>query len=377
MSQARVLVVDDDLLIRETLHAALCDDFAVSLAESGEACLQMIAAAEPDLLLLDIEMPGLDGYEVCRRIRAEHSFPIIFISGHDSLAEQLRGFEVGADDFVTKPFNAEVLFHQVRRVIERHRAGLALALDKEVLEDFTTDVLRDLNQTDVLLNFMRHSIGCSSYRQLAVNLLDATKAYGVACHVQIRYPDGAITLTGRDEVTPVDEGVFLQCLNLGRVFRFSRRMIINFPSVSILLLQTPDDEALTLRLQERLAVLAESSEAIGETIEIRRESASRAEALQVGSASSYQAVEELRDQYRQQQEATREQLQQLVDDVEATYLFLGLTERQEATVSDTIRNRATEVLKLFERSEVLEAQFSAILDSLTPSGGSGGGVSLF
>ena len=85
----------------------------------------------------------------------------------------------------------------------------------------------------------------------------------------------------------------------------------------------------------------------------------------------------MRDQYRQQQEATREHLQQLVDDVEATYLFLGLTERQEATVSDTIRNRATEVLKLFERSEALEAQFSAILDSLTPSGGSGGGVSLF
>ena len=86
MSQARVLVVDDDLLIRETLHAALCDDFAVSLAESGEACLQMIAAAEPDLLLLDIEMPGLDGYEVCRRIRCRAQ-----LSDHFHLGARFTG----------------------------------------------------------------------------------------------------------------------------------------------------------------------------------------------------------------------------------------------------------------------------------------------
>lgn len=377
MNPARVLIVDDDFLIRETLSAALRDDFSVSEADSGEACLAAVALEAPELLLLDIEMPGMDGYETCRRLREKHDFPIIFISAHDTLEEQLHGFDAGADDFVTKPFNAEILYRQILRVIERRNGERSLREDKEKFRDLASGVLHDLNQTDVLLNFMRGSIGCGDYRQLARNLLAATQAYGLVCHVQIRHPDGNETLTARGTATPVELGVFAQCLNLGRIFRFSRRLIINYAGVSILLLNTPDDEEQTGRLQEKLLVLAESCEAIGETIEIRRESASRAEALQYGTASSYQAVEELREQYRFQQSETCRQLQQLIDDVEATYVFLGLTDRQEATVSETIRSRSDEILKLFELNQALEAQFAAILDSLMPRSARGENVMLF
>lgn len=377
MNIPRVLIADDDFLIRETLSAALAGDFSVAEAASGEECLQWIGKQAPDLLLLDIEMPGLDGYEVCRRLRAgQYDFPIIFVSGHDSLAEQLHGFDAGADDFVTKPFNAEVLFRQVQRAIDRHRQKRRLAEDREALQNLASDVLRDLRQTDVLLNFVRQSIGCGDYRQLARNLLAATQAYGLACHVQVRHPEGEVTLTAEGAASPVELGVFAQCAGLGRCFRFSRRLIVNCPSVSLLLLQTPDDEAATELLQERLALLVESAEAICETIEVRRESASRAEALQYGSASSYQAVEVLRDEYRQQQGAAREKLQKMVEDVEDSYVFLGLTERQEATVSDSLRRSADEVLALFQHDEALEAQFALILDALQPKSG-GDNVMLF
>lgn len=377
MSFARVLVVDDDFLIRETLNAALNEDFDVSEAASGAECLASVAQSAPDLLLLDIEMPDLDGYEVCKQLRQQYEFPIIFISARDSLEEQLLGFDAGADDFVTKPFNAEVLFRQVKRVIARRQEAQTAQVEREQMQELASDVLRDLDQTDVLLKFMRESIGCSDYRRLARNLLAATQSYGVSCHVQLRYPEGSETLTGKEAASGAELGVFAQCAGLGKVFRFGRRLIVNFPNVSILLLATPDSEEQTLRLQEKLSVLAESCEAVCETIEVRRESAFRAEALQIGSASCYQAVESLRDQYRQQQEATQLRLQQLVDDVEASYLFLGLTERQEAAVSDSIRERSNEILCLFQRSEALEAQFSAILDALMPNGRQGSCVELF
>ncbi|WP_371323289.1 response regulator [Dechloromonas sp. ZY10] len=378
MNLPRVLIADDDFLIRETLSAALADDFAVAEAASGEECLQWVGNQTPDLLLLDIEMPEMDGYEVCRRLRsASYDFPVIFVSAHDSLAEQLRGFDAGADDFVTKPFNAEVLFRQVQRAIDRHRQKRRLAEDREALQSLASDVLRDLRQTDVLLNFMRQSIGCGDYRELARNLLAATQAYGLACHVQVRHPEGAVSLTAEGPASAVELGVFAQCAGLGRSFRFSRRLIVNCPSVSLLLLQTPDDEALTDLLQERLAMLAESAEAITETIGVRHESASRAEALQYGSASSYQAIEVLRDEYRAQQSAAREKLQQMVNDVEDSYVFLGLTERQEATVSDSLRRSADEVLSLFQQDEAMEAQFSLILDALQPQSNGADNVMLF
>lgn len=373
----RVLIVDDDPVIRETLSSALRDDFEVTTRNSGEDCLKDLTSIKPDAILLDINMSGMDGLETCRRIREHHDFPVIFISASNSLEQQLLAFDAGGDDFVSKPFNAEVLFRQLSRIIQRYRTQQAITQQHAGLQDMTLNLLRDIGRTDVLLAFMRHSIGCSSYEQLAHNLLDACQAYGVDCHVQVRHADEVVTLTHRGPASPIEESVFERCALLGRVFHFRRRMIINFPAISILILALPEEAELAQRIQEKITVLAESGEAICETVHIRKESALRAEALQLGTASSYEAIGDLREKYREQQQETRTLLQLLIDDVERAYVFLGLTERQESIVSETIRARADEILRLFELGVTFDAQFESILESLMPKNNRDNAISLF
>lgn len=109
-SDFKVLIVDDDAMNIDILRDDLEEKYTVASSESGEDALELIPTFRPDVILLDIMMTGIDGYEVCRRIRADHLFDetkIILISGRAMDNERQKGFEVGADDYITKPFDVE------------------------------------------------------------------------------------------------------------------------------------------------------------------------------------------------------------------------------------------------------------------------------
>ncbi len=111
MGVARILVVDDDPRIRDVLRRGLTyEGFAVDTAGSGEEALRLAREQSPDLVILDILMPGLDGYEVLWRLRAaDPQLPILMLTARDAPADQVRSLNEGADDYVVKPFTFEVL----------------------------------------------------------------------------------------------------------------------------------------------------------------------------------------------------------------------------------------------------------------------------
>ena len=114
----RVLIVDDDLLSREMLRFALSDDFELEQAETGEQALAAANKNPPQLVVMDIEIPGMNGYETCRRMRKNTTCPIIFVSSHDTLEERIEAFESGGNDFIIKPFDAEILARKVSLAIQ-------------------------------------------------------------------------------------------------------------------------------------------------------------------------------------------------------------------------------------------------------------------
>ncbi len=119
----KILVVDDEprvvRLVREILRAV---GYQVIEASRGEEALEMVVMERPDLVLLDILLPeGIDGYEVCRRLREFSDVPVIMLTAKAQEKDLLRGFEVGADDYLTKPFSARELVARVRAVLRRSR----------------------------------------------------------------------------------------------------------------------------------------------------------------------------------------------------------------------------------------------------------------
>jgi two-component system OmpR family response regulator len=115
-----ILVADDDPHIRQLIVFALAKAGLTAIeADDGEAALAQIAAHAPDLIILDINMPRMDGLELCRRLRATSDLPILFLSSRDDEIDRVLGIELGADDYVTKPFSPREVVARVMAILRR------------------------------------------------------------------------------------------------------------------------------------------------------------------------------------------------------------------------------------------------------------------
>jgi two-component system OmpR family response regulator len=117
-----ILVVDDDPHIRDVLRFAIAKaGMTVDEAEHGQEALDRVAVHVPDLVVLDINMPRMDGIEVCRRLLAAHDMPILFLSSRDDEIDRILGLELGADDYVTKPFSPREVVARINAILKRGR----------------------------------------------------------------------------------------------------------------------------------------------------------------------------------------------------------------------------------------------------------------
>ncbi len=134
MHMTRVLVVDDDPTVREVVCSYLrAERYDVSEAGDGETALAMVADDRPDLVVLDVMLPGVDGLEVCRQVRATTDLPVILLTALGAEADRVVGLELGADDYLTKPFSPRELVLRVGSVLRRR--GEPAPPDLDVVRD--------------------------------------------------------------------------------------------------------------------------------------------------------------------------------------------------------------------------------------------------
>lgn len=136
----RILVVDDDKAVRDSLRRALVlEGYDVDLAADGAEALKSLTQASPDAMILDLQLPDIDGLEVCRRLRSlGDRTPVLMLTARDAINDRVEGLDAGADDYLVKPFNLAELFARLRALLRR-RASIQ---DSEVLrfEDLALDL---------------------------------------------------------------------------------------------------------------------------------------------------------------------------------------------------------------------------------------------
>ena len=120
MTKQKILIADDEAQIREILRIYFeKEGFEVIEAEDGAAAILKVQSEKPDILLLDIMMPVLDGIEVCKQVRKMSDLPIIMVTAKDEDDDRIAGLEIGADDYITKPFNSREVVARVKAVLRR------------------------------------------------------------------------------------------------------------------------------------------------------------------------------------------------------------------------------------------------------------------
>ena len=147
MSRARILVVDDEADIRELLRELLGRaGYDVEVAEDGRAALRALFAARPDLVVLDVNMPGLDGWQTLERIRDVSEMPVLMLTARTGELEKVRGLTRGADDYVTKPFGRQELLARIQALLRRSGGRIE---DQETYADETLSI--DFAQRSVMV----------------------------------------------------------------------------------------------------------------------------------------------------------------------------------------------------------------------------------
>ncbi len=155
MAKQKILIVDDDNNIAELISLYLMKEcFDTMIVEDGEKALEQFGPFQPNLILLDLMLPGIDGYQVCREIRRTSNVPIIMLSAKGEVFDKVLGLELGADDYIIKPFDSKELVARVKAVLRRTQtqaASLAAALPSENLGEY-------VEYPDLLINLTNYSV---------------------------------------------------------------------------------------------------------------------------------------------------------------------------------------------------------------------------
>ena len=155
MAKQKILIVDDDNNIAELISLYLMKEcFDTMIVEDGEKALEQFGQFQPNLILLDLMLPGIDGYQVCREIRRTSNVPIIMLSAKGEVFDKVLGLELGADDYIIKPFDSKELVARVKAVLRRTQtqaASLAAALPSENLGEY-------VEYPDLLINPTNYSV---------------------------------------------------------------------------------------------------------------------------------------------------------------------------------------------------------------------------
>ena len=157
MNKQKILIVDDDENIAELISLYLTIEcFDTKMVYNGEDALRAFDTYQPNLILLDLMLPGIDGYQVCREVRAKSSTPIIMLSAKGEVFDKVLGLELGADDYIMKPFDSKELVARIRAVLRRYQPA-------KPAQSASRERIKCVEYDDLEINLTNYSVVCDGH----------------------------------------------------------------------------------------------------------------------------------------------------------------------------------------------------------------------
>lgn len=369
-SKNKVLIVDDDRFAQKLIVRALMAQYDLKTAYDGEQAVGMALDWMPDAILLDVEMPVKNGYQVCDELKSNpltSAIPIIFLSGNGSLREKLLGFELGAEDYLVKPFDADLLNAKVRLAINVYQEKQALNEKAQSAQVTAFEALTTSAELGRALRFVEHTYAIPSFDALAAALFKSMVEFGLNTSVMFVTGEGPLFYSQNSSDVPPLEKDLLQIMHSqGRFKDFGCRTFVNFRQVSLLIKNMPlSDRERYGRIKDTVPFLLGSVDGKIRSLDIHYSLVHQADSLGQSVSAIATTLNSLSAQVSEGHGAITDVMKSLLADLDERLPKLGLEEDQEKFLVNRIDRAFTEALRELDRSLMLSDSLHGVVRLLT------------
>ncbi|NHQ87806.1 response regulator [Iodobacter sp. HSC-16F04] len=364
-----VLIVDDDLFMLDFIFDALSETCNVITAENGKAALQLVQQQHPKLVLADVKMPEMDGYELCRQIKDDFDIsdtPVLFLSALDGIEDRLQGFDVGGEDFVLKPANPKVLQAKVAHVLQLIEERQQLKSQAQYATNTAMLAMASMSETGLLIEGIKRFNNCTTPLDLAKALISAIALFEVDSVVELILPEGgSLAVNARGPASALETSIMHHMSTMDRITQFKSRMAITYPHIRVFISNMPEhDNDLCGRLRDNLAILIESTEYRLEALNIMVKAKGRDITIGATIKSLTDALSKIDEQQRNGRTSIAIILSTVTSRIEAALVGLQLTERQESSLIDIVSRGLDEVSNTISADADFQDQLSNAIKAL-------------
>jgi len=360
----RIVIVDDEEINLLLIEGLLSDNYEVFPLNSGEACLEKYLDIAPDIVLLDVEMPGIDGLQTCTQLQEIAECPVVFVSAKSSLEERLAGYAAGGYDYIVKPLDGHEL--QVKLELILTQLAEKKSLNDNVQSSFSTAMtaLTSSSELGYVIAFADKIHGAENYQQVANTLLSTMEEFEVDSCVNIRGEVKHYFYSNSGICSPIEKEVIELLQNKGRIYDFDRRTQVNETRLSLLVKTMPEDVDKYGRLKDHLPFILRIADGFIESLDKASRIELKEKELRATVADVSNKLENVERALKLNHDTCYETMGNMIDDLDKRFQFLSLSEEQEEQLKDMFSQHTEQVINALDNTSEVNKTFSTVLVKL-------------
>jgi len=363
----QILVVDDDQFQLKHIANNLSNDFDVLTANGHHQCLEMLNKNSVNAILMDVNMPDVDGFETCRLLKERadsKNTPVIFLSSDGSIDNKITSYGVGGFDYLTKPMSEEVMAKKLSLAIELSEK--LQNLEKRSKSAFQTAMtaMRSSSEQGVVIHFLKDSFDSENLSSLGELVLNAVAAYDLNGVLMIKTNFDVEFKRTEGLPTPIEIKLLESVGAVDKIVTIKNRLIINGRYTKLLILNVPEDEELFGRIRDHIAFIVDGCDARCDGLILQNNLTDNRDLLIDIVKNSRQSLTQMVKDQSSHRNILAAALEKFHDKIEKSFSYMGLTEEQEENMLKLLNDLIDKIQTITDAQTVSEVFMTHVISEL-------------
>jgi CheY-like chemotaxis protein len=361
----KAVVIEDDKISQKYIQRALNGVVELHIAGTGVEGMALITDELPDLIILDVELPDANGYDLCHEIRHKSEFlftPILFISGHTNLEERIRGYSSGGDDYISKPFESSEVVAKVKALIRHHEHKVDLKNQFKEAQSTAIESMTGASELGLIVQFFEKTYSINNFDQLAESIFSILRSLELKTCLIFETKAESYFFCSDHTSKPIEKEIMTRLREEDRFFDFGQRTQINYPVVACLVKNMPvEDRARYGRYKDVIPpILACANQKVLQ-LEMELLLQDHTQKFSESFKDIRMTLDTLSLQMREGQEDGSGLMSNLMMSLEKAMPTLGLDEDQEQYLMGSIESKVNEAMEKVQSYETMQMTFDSLI----------------